>query len=286
MAQPSTSAAAQPANVASDAGAVAPADAPVAWAELQALGAERLEPVAWAHLQALARRSAVQPGPARQWLDARLQRAAQALRARLLARPAVPGMPRDAAQGAAPLSPLGGLLLRLNGPGNGLPPPSHAPALSQPGPAPVAAAVAGAVPPPVVPAVAVVPPSTLATPPTLPALKSVQRHQGTWARLSAERRLARSLAEVPAGSGPLNSQWLLQRALQRLQALSPAYLQHFVAQADALLWLERASGAGTAPVGQVLHSEAETAPAKPRRKPRAKTSPKASGPAPEPGSAA
>lgn len=61
-----------------------------------------------------------------------------------------------------------------------------------------------------------------------------------WKRLSLERELARSRAVRPQNPGPLNSQALMLRTLQQLQALAPAYLEAFVAQAEALAWLEEA----------------------------------------------
>ena len=47
---------------------------------------------------------------------------------------------------------------------------------------------------------------------------------------------------MPAKAGPLHSTGLALRAVQLMRALSPACLQHLVAHADALLWLEAATG--------------------------------------------
>ena len=67
----------------------------------------------------------------------------------------------------------------------------------------------------------------------------------TWARLSADRRLTRSLATVPDNAGPLNSHHLAHRTLASMRELSPGYLAHFMAYADALSWIEQASGNGS-----------------------------------------
>lgn len=79
----------------------------------------------------------------------------------------------------------------------------------------------------------------------LSELKSVRRFNATWTRLAADHRLAQSLEQVPANAGPLNSQHLVHQALALMREASPAYLDRFIAQVDALLWLEQqASTAG------------------------------------------
>ena len=80
-------------------------------------------------------------------------------------------------------------------------------------------------------------------------LKAVQQFGQRWALLRTTQQLSRSLAQAPDQAGPLNSHRLMLQTLQRLQALSPAYLQQFLAHAEALLWLEQAAGGGR-PVGQ------------------------------------
>jgi hypothetical protein len=67
-----------------------------------------------------------------------------------------------------------------------------------------------------------------------PELRSVQLHRRTWSTLRLARRMAEVSAPVPEQLGPLNSQVLVTRALQQLQALSPDYLQRFLTQVDAL----------------------------------------------------
>ena len=75
------------------------------------------------------------------------------------------------------------------------------------------------------------------------ALKTVTAFQGTWSRLRTEQRLRQALAQVPPKAGPLNSSQVVHRALQTMQALSPAYLDAFLAHVDGLIGLEQAAGA-------------------------------------------
>jgi hypothetical protein len=67
-----------------------------------------------------------------------------------------------------------------------------------------------------------------------PELRNVQAHRSTWSALRLTRRLAEVSAPVPEHLGPLNSQVLVSRALQQLQALAPGYLQRLLTQLDAL----------------------------------------------------
>jgi hypothetical protein len=71
-------------------------------------------------------------------------------------------------------------------------------------------------------------------------LRAAREFRATWARLSANQRLTQSQAQVPENAGPLNSQHLVHRALTLMRDLSPEYLNRFIAQVDALLWLEQA----------------------------------------------
>ena len=77
-------------------------------------------------------------------------------------------------------------------------------------------------------------------------LASLAFFRSTWSRLSAERRLTKSLATVPENAGPLNSHQLVHRALQTMRETSPGYLHHFMTYVDALLWLDQAGGGGAA----------------------------------------
>lgn len=85
--------------------------------------------------------------------------------------------------------------------------------------------------------------ATLSTPAMKP-LRAVSSFQSTWSRLRVEQRLREALAQVPAEAGPLNSSHLVNRTLQTLRDLSPAYLDAFMAHVDTLQWLEQSSGAG------------------------------------------
>ena len=90
-----------------------------------------------------------------------------------------------------------------------------------------------------------------ANPSATTELASLAYFRSTWSRLSAERRLTRSLATVPENAGPLNSHQLVHRALQTMRETSPVYLHHFMTYVDALLWLDQAGGGaagGVAPV--------------------------------------
>jgi hypothetical protein len=65
-------------------------------------------------------------------------------------------------------------------------------------------------------------------------LRNVAVHQRTWRQLRTARRMAEVSAPVPEHLGPLNSQVLVTRALQQLQALAPDYLQRLLTQLDTL----------------------------------------------------
>lgn len=75
--------------------------------------------------------------------------------------------------------------------------------------------------------------------PAIAQLDVLRRESET---LHARSRLRIALQQAPAEGGPLNSAVLVHRMLETMQALSPAYLQHFIAYADALSWLEQVPG--------------------------------------------
>jgi hypothetical protein len=181
-------------------------------AALQARGAAQADPVGWAYAQALARRAAGHAGATRQWLDQRLAQALDTLDARCDAATATP----LTAVASDTQSPLAALLQHLQTLSQ-----TTAPQAAEPGGEPNTA-------------------------PGADELKTVQRHRSTWARLRTDQQLARSRARVPDNSGPLNSHRLVLRALQRMQDTAPAYLQHLLAHAETLLWLEQAN-AGSMP---------------------------------------
>jgi hypothetical protein len=68
-----------------------------------------------------------------------------------------------------------------------------------------------------------------------------------WAKVSAEKRVRESLAQVPRNAGPLNSNSLVHRSLSLMQDVSPAYLQHFLNYLDALAWMEELTTPPAAP---------------------------------------
>lgn len=71
-----------------------------------------------------------------------------------------------------------------------------------------------------------------------PALAVLDEIRRTCAKIRNESQLRQALEAAPDDAGPLNSASLVHRALTRMQALSPAYLQHFIAYVDALSALE------------------------------------------------
>lgn len=245
----------------------APDDWAAQLAVWHAQGGHRLEPVRFALVEALARRAGNYQGAVRQLLDARLRTLAADLRVRLagrtgglaaepaavapaataepaargrlgqladlLAGVAEPPAARDAADAAAPGSPVAPAAPVRGG--------RHSSSRQRmPAAAPEVPAMA------VLEAAPQVLPSAARSGPAAPAaleLAAVRRFRGTWSRLSAEERLRQTLAQVPPQAGPLNALHLLHRALVGMHGISPDYLQHFVAQVDALLWLEQVQAA-------------------------------------------
>ena len=72
-------------------------------------------------------------------------------------------------------------------------------------------------------------------------LRSIARFQDTWARLSTEQQLTQTLAQAPENAGPMNSQHLVLRSLQRMHDIAQDYLQGFMSYIDTLIWLESAA---------------------------------------------
>jgi hypothetical protein len=94
----------------------------------------------------------------------------------------------------------------------------------------------------------------------LPELRALRRFRRQWAQLRAEQRLAGALAQVPAKAGPLHSTGLAVRAIALMRARSPGYLQHLVVHADALLWLEAATGDDALPLPSPMRGAAPRRP--------------------------
>lgn len=72
-----------------------------------------------------------------------------------------------------------------------------------------------------------------------PELEALGYFRDTWSRLSSERQLRQSQAQVPGNAGPLNSNSLVHRSLSLMRELSPGYLQQFLSYVDALSWMEQ-----------------------------------------------
>ncbi|MCY4744937.1 DUF2894 domain-containing protein [Pelomonas sp. UHG3] len=102
-------------------------------------------------------------------------------------------------------------------------------------------------------------------------LRTVAAHQRTWRQLRTAQRMAEVSAPVPEHLGPLNSQVLVTRALQQLQALAPDYLQRLLTQLDTLAALAPLQPAADDKPTRGARAPARTAPAKAAaRKPAAR----------------
>jgi len=182
---------------------------------LRERGAPAREPLRWNRLAALARRAAGHEGAVRHLLDERVARLIDELDAALASDEAV----ADAGV-ASPRGPLGELVDTMR------PLPGARVAST---PAPTARGQAS-------------PPGAAA--PAAAGIESLAWFRQTWARLSADQRLAQSASALPGNAGPLNSQHLVHRALLLMRDVAPGYLERFVAQVDALMWLEATAGPG------------------------------------------
>lgn len=80
-----------------------------------------------------------------------------------------------------------------------------------------------------------------------PDLPSVRRFSQVWSKIAAEQQVAQALVGGPENAGPLNSHRLVLRTLRLMRTLSPDYTRHFLAQMDALLWLDQAKTSAAAP---------------------------------------
>lgn len=203
-------------------------------AALRAQGAQQVDPVRFRYLEALARRAAAHGGEVRQLLDEKLAQALMVYGVQVEQALGDAGQTPRATQPRP--GPLAELVRHLERPRSGMTDGAAIPAEASP-----------------------------AGPPA--ELKALQDFRSTWARLSVDRQLARSLAEVPRNPGPLNSHHLALRALQLMQTLSPAYLQRFLSQVEALLWLEQASLGGAPLPGRAVRREGD----KPRKSGRGKS---------------
>lgn len=216
-------------------------------ADLRRRGAHRHDPVRFAYLEALARRLSTQTDAVRAWLTPRFDEALSAFVARADAAdgglgPRAAVVPATSAPSA--LSVLLRYLERQAGP-------------STPGNPEETAVALG---------------TAMALPPR--ELKAMRHNRRTWARLSVDRQLQRSLAKAPDNPGPLNSQQLILRSLRLMQAVSPDYLGRFMAQVEALVWLEQA-GSAALPVPSPARAAARREAEKARKPGRGKPPPAA-----------
>jgi hypothetical protein len=76
--------------------------------------------------------------------------------------------------------------------------------------------------------------------PAGPELKSVAIFRNEWSKLSTEQQLTQTLAQAPENAGPMNSQHLVLRSLERMRDIAPDYLQGFMSYIDTLIWLDHA----------------------------------------------
>ncbi|WP_332671983.1 DUF2894 domain-containing protein [Aromatoleum sp.] len=74
-------------------------------------------------------------------------------------------------------------------------------------------------------------------------LKSLKYFRRTWSKLSVDQQLSRAFAQAPDNAGPLNSHFLVLRALGTIRDIAPEYLEQFIPYVEALLWLDQADGA-------------------------------------------
>lgn len=175
----------------------------------RAQGADRVDASRFALMVALAQRALQHDGPVRQHLHARLQELADTY-ADLLADPPTATSTRGTDE-----SPLRQLLEQF----------ANAPRLGA-SPHPVATAQAGATRAPT--------PAAELTP--MPLLDEFQQ---LWSRIRIDSLLRQCLDGLPEDAGPLHSSVLSYRAMALMREISPGYLQHFIAYADALTWLEQ-----------------------------------------------
>lgn len=201
------------------------AEAAPSLAALRDAGAQRLDPVRFRYLEALSSRLDSVHGEARTLVQRRLQQALADYAARFeLAQQAAAsqremqrGMPRHAAPAAAerPLAALNRYLReRTRDAGDGAPNAEFDAEFGTP---------------------------------TGAEMKSVRRFRQAWSRIAAEDQVEQAAGRGPVNAGPLNSHMLVLRSLELMRGLSPDYLQHFLSQADALLWLEQAQQKASAP---------------------------------------
>jgi hypothetical protein len=185
-------------------------------------GADRLDPVRFHFLDALARRTAGHSGQARRILDDRLAGLVEVFASdleRAVGRDGAAAAASHAGPHRAAPGPLAALVDHIAG---------HA-AVDTDGPVANAVATWRA---------------------SYPDLALVDDFREIWARVSTERQLRQSMAQVPQNPGPLNSSHLVHRSLSAMRELSPGYLRQFLSYLDALSWMDRMNGGGAVAGGK------------------------------------
>lgn len=203
-----------------------------AWREQ---GADRLDPARFHLIQAMANRaSKLAESDAKRFVAARLTELADQYAARVEAARAVstPPLTNSGAPSTAPRSALTGLLKHVAT----LTAPLQSPAPSH---------------------------SVARLRERYPELALLDEFRATWSRVSANRQVRQSEAQVHENAGPLNSSHLVHRALSMMRDASPGYLHQFLSYLDALAWVEQLHMSNEPPAKETKRAAAKsTKPAK------------------------
>lgn len=206
------------------------ADLDAQLAQLQAAGAALHDPVGWHYLQTLAQRARQQPPGVQARLRHKLLQTLENWPEKT--DPCVPPSAAGPASGSA-----------------SAPTPAQAPS-------PLAALLQDMAPTPTENAY----PSRQADPAIRlgesPRIRQLRAQLRQWA---VQQQFSQAMALAPQNAGPINSHRLVLRALERMRAISPDYLQRFMVHLDTLMALHEQQH----PI--VGHSR----PARPRKPPRA-----------------
>lgn len=184
-------------------------------------GADRIDPIAFQRIAALHRRATAHHGAVRRTLDARLTALVQAYAA-------------NVAQVAKPASPVrnnGATEHRTDDPLRALLDGFSERARARNAGSTLGTGTGDATP-------------ERAAQPAYPELPALEDFRGIWTRIRSGSQVERSLARSPTNAGPLNSSRLVHRSLTLMHALSPDYLQQFLAYVDAMSWLEHLNDSG------------------------------------------
>ncbi|MGV8940880.1 MAG: DUF2894 domain-containing protein [Lysobacter sp.] len=206
-----------------------------AWREQ---GADRTEPLRFGMIAALAQRADRYHGPVRQVLQDRLAALVDDF-ANAIAGTTAETPPAEDNPAPAP-SPLQDLLAHIGAARKPADRPPHAPDAEAPS-------------------------TPVRTP--LPILDEFQQ---LWSRIRTDSQLRQSLHAAPEDAGPLHSSTLLHRAMTLMHEASPGYLQHFIAYADALSWMEQLHDDGVLETHAASRGGDVKTTAKPRARKRTK----------------